>query len=136
MMYKNMNVIAIFDRTGEKLLVCRRRKEPFKGLLNLVGGKIEDGEDGLAAAYRELWEETGITGAEVELVHMMDFAWHLDRMRMEVYYGFLKEDFSVHGEENELLWIERRQNYHDGTKFAGYGNLGHIVSLIEKYEGL
>ena len=36
------------------------KKEPHKGLSNLVGGKIELHENGLAAAYRELSEETGV----------------------------------------------------------------------------
>ena len=57
------NIIAVFDKEKEKVLVCRRRKNPYKGLLNFVGGKIEKEEDGLTAAYRELWEETGITDA-------------------------------------------------------------------------
>ena len=67
------NIIAVFDKEKEKVLVCRRRKNPYKGLLNFVGGKIEKEEDGLTAAYRELWEETGITDADIELTHLMDF---------------------------------------------------------------
>lgn len=43
------------------MLMCKRRKNPFQGRFNFVGGKIEDGEDGLTAAYRELEEETTIT---------------------------------------------------------------------------
>ncbi|MFR9234963.1 MAG: NUDIX hydrolase [Eisenbergiella massiliensis] len=46
------NIIAVFDKEKEKVLVCRRRKNPYKGLLNFVGGKIEREEDGLTAAYR------------------------------------------------------------------------------------
>ena len=43
------NIIAVFDKEKEKVLVCRRRKNPYKGLLNFVGGKIEKEEDGLTA---------------------------------------------------------------------------------------
>ena len=52
------NVILIYNSNREKILMCKRSKEPFKGLFNLVGGKIENGEDGLSAAYREMIEET------------------------------------------------------------------------------
>ena len=59
------NLIVVFDERREKVLLCRRRKEPYKGLLNFLGGKIEPGEEWLAAAYRELWEETGLTEADI-----------------------------------------------------------------------
>jgi len=58
---QGLNVIWVFNPTGEQVLMCKRHKEPYKGLYNLVGGKIEPNEDGLVAAYRELAEETGIT---------------------------------------------------------------------------
>lgn len=56
--------------------MCRRRKEPYSKLYNLVGGKIEDGESGDAAAYRELFEETSITRRDVTLVHLMDLTYY------------------------------------------------------------
>lgn len=52
------NAIAVFNETSDKLLMCRRKKDPYKGLSNFVGGKIELNEDSLMAAYRELEEET------------------------------------------------------------------------------
>jgi len=67
------NVIWVFNPTADRALFCKRHKEPYKGLYNLVGGKIEQGEDCLAAAYRELFEETGI--ADIELAHVMDFTY-------------------------------------------------------------
>ncbi len=70
------NCIMIYDRSGESLLFCKRTKAPYLGKYNLVGGKIEAGEDGFAAAYRELEEETGITGRQVSLRHMMDFTYY------------------------------------------------------------
>lgn len=131
---RTVNIIAVFDKNRKKLLVCKRRKNPYKGLLNLVGGKVELQEDGLAAAYRELEEETGITETDIRLFPVMDFLYHLDGLTLEVYAGYLNRDICVHGEENELLWIEREQNFFDETVFAGKGNLGHIMALIETYE--
>ena len=53
---KKYNVIVIFDKDFRKTLMCKRTKEPYKGMYNLVGGKIEKENDGLNEAYRELQE--------------------------------------------------------------------------------
>lgn len=133
-MKKCMNLIAVFDKSRQRLLVCRRKKEPFKGLLNLVGGKAKPGEDGEAAAYRELEEETGITGADIRLFHLIDFVYHTEDLLLESYVGYLKEDVDIHGDENELLWINREQDFFDRKTFAGHGNLGHLMELLKIYE--
>ena len=123
----NYNLIAVFDESAEKLLFCRRRKEPFKGLYNFVGGKIESGEDGLAAAYRELWEETGITSDDIGLHSVMVLDYPLDSIHMEAYAGRLNKPIEVHGDENELHWLPVTENFFDHTRFAGNGNVGHII---------
>lgn len=133
-MKKCMNIIAVFDQSHEKLLVCKRRKEPYKGLLNFVGGKAKPQEDGFSAAYRELEEETGITKADIRLFHVMDFVYHLEELTLEAYVGYLKDDFGIHGDENELLWIERKQDFFNPEVFAGRGNMGHMMALVEEYE--
>ena len=53
-----MNVIVVFDKKMENTLMCKRTKQPYMGMYNLVGGKIEKENDGLNEAYRELQEET------------------------------------------------------------------------------
>lgn len=49
-----------------KYVLVQRGKEPNKGMWSLPGGKIEPGEKSLAAAKRELFEETGL-GSELDL---------------------------------------------------------------------
>lgn len=56
--YKHSNCIVVFNKDKSKVLFCKRVKEPFKGKYNFVGGKVENGEHSLHAAYRELEEET------------------------------------------------------------------------------
>ncbi|MBP1544938.1 MAG: NUDIX domain-containing protein [Oscillospiraceae bacterium] len=129
-----LNVIAVLDRTGEKCLFCKRRKDPYKGLYNFVGGHAEDGEDGLSAAYRELYEETGITDKDIRLIHLMDFTYCLYNEVVEVYFGYLDRDIAVHGDENELLWLDREQDFFSTERFAGEGNIGHIMEHIRLYE--
>jgi len=129
---KRYNIIFLLNPAGDMLLMCRRGKEPYRSLLNLVGGKIEPGEDHLAAAYRELAEETGIR--DVRLTHLMDFAYYRPDSLLEVYAGQLACDVQVRGDENELLWVSVDENFFDTTRFAGDGNIGHI-QIIARYRG-
>ena len=48
---KKYNLIAVFNKTADQWLMCKRKKPPYKGLANLVGGKVELGESGIDAAY-------------------------------------------------------------------------------------
>ena len=128
---QGFNVVWVFDPSGTKVLMCKRHKEPYKGLYNLVGGKIERGEDGMSAALRELKEETGITG--VSLTHLMDFAYYLaDRCRVEVYVGKLGHDAVIGGDEKDLAWIDVSEDFFDMARFAGEGNIGHIYEIIKQ----
>ena len=130
---QKLNVIWIFNPTATKVLMCKRYKEPYKGLYNLVGGKVEPGEDSLTAAYRELLEETGITGTD--LIHLMDFTYYQsdfwDSCHVQVYVGKLVQDIPVQGDEKELVWIDTGENFFDMTRFAGEGNIGHIFEQIK-----
>lgn len=123
----NYNLIAVFDEPAEHLLFCQRRKGPYKGLCNFVGGKIEPGEDGMAAAYRELWEETGITAEDICLHSVMGLDYPLDSIHMEAYAGRLNKPIEVHGDENDLCWLPVSEDFFDRTRFAGDGIIGHIV---------
>ena len=137
-----LNVIWVFNPTTDKVLMCIRLKEPYKGLYNLVGGKIEPNEESLSAAYRELYEETGITSDDISIVHLMDFTYiahpvtstnfNADDCRLEVYVGTLERAVNVCGDENELVWLDVTENFFDMTKFAGEGNIGHIYETIRR----
>lgn len=124
------NLIVVFDKTEQKLLMCKRKKEPYKGLSNFVGGKIEAGEEGDAAAYRELEEETSITKKDIILTHLMDFTYHLDQCYVQVYVGKLNQTVVVKGEENDLYWSTLDHDFFDASKYAGEGNIGHILMHV------
>ena len=63
---KKLNLILVYNKEENKILMCKREKEPYKGKFNLVGGKVEQNEDELHAAYRELQEETGAIDFKIE----------------------------------------------------------------------
>lgn len=45
---------------GNRVLLYQKEKQPYKGMLNMVGGKLHVGETAQAAAIREVVEKTGI----------------------------------------------------------------------------
>ena len=131
---KKYNVIIVFDKNDEKILMCKRVKEPYKGKFNLVGGKVEQGETELDAAYRELNEETGITKDDISLSNLMNLDYKMQDMELEVYTGRLNKDVSLVEEVNELYWINKTEDFYDNDKFAGEGNIGHMMKHIDIFK--
>lgn len=125
------NVIVVFCENADQILLCKRRKEPYKGLSNFVGGKIENNENGIDAAYRELEEETAITRNDIILSHLMDFTYYCQKYYLEVYVGKLNKAIEVRGDENELYWSALDHDFFDASRYAGEGSMGHIMMQIE-----
>lgn len=128
---KKMNVIVVFDKNLEKTLMCKRTKEPYIGMYNLVGGKIEKENDGLNEAYRELEEETNIKKKDIDLIHFMNLSYTKWDKELEVYYGILKNEVKLIEEVNKLEWVSINDNFFDMHKYAGEGNVGHIIEEIK-----
>ncbi len=128
---KQYNVIVIFNKDMNKTLMCKRTKEPYMGMYNLVGGKIEKENDGLNEAYRELIEETNISKNDVELKHFMNIEYISFNKSLEVYYGILTKDVELVEEVNKLEWVDINDNFFDMTRYAGEGNIGHIIEEIK-----
>ncbi|MCI8362003.1 MAG: NUDIX domain-containing protein [Clostridia bacterium] len=131
---KKLNVILVYNKENTKILMCKREKEPYKGKFNLVGGKVEQDEDELHAAYRELQEETGITNNDIKLTHIMNFQYKMSDMELEVYTGILNKDVILQEEVNKLYWIDKNENFFDINKYAGEGNIGHMLHQAELYK--
>ena len=128
---KKMNVIVVFDNKLMHILMCKRAKEPYIEMYNLVGGKIEKENDSLNEAYRELEEETNIKKSDIELIHFMNLAYIKWNKELEVYYGILKNEVELIEEVNKLEWVSINDNFFDMTKYAGEGNIGHIIQEIK-----
>ena len=128
-----MNCIVVFNRGKDAVLFCKRKKEPYAGLLNFVGGKVEAGETSEDAAYRELWEETGIGKQQLCLCRRMDITYYYQEFVLEMYVGKLEEDVTLREEKNPLLWIPLTENFADPDRFAGEQNIAHIINVALKY---
>lgn len=63
--------LAVVVRGG-RLLLVRRGHRPDAGKWGFPGGKIEPGETVMAAARRELAEETGVAAEPVEVLTALD----------------------------------------------------------------
>ena len=129
------NCIMVYSPDRARVLMCKRTREPYLGLYNLVGGHIESGESGEAAAYRELFEETGITRENITLRHLMDFTYYNQDCYVEVWCGRLSCEVKLVEEANPLEWIELTGDgdYFDMSKYAGEGNIGHMLEQIKQF---
>lgn len=130
---RKFNLIVVFNKKLDKVLFCIRAKEPYKGKYNFVGGKVEEGESNDFAAYRELFEETGIAKEDIELEHFMDLNYFKYENNLQVYYGILKHDVSLIEEKNKLEWVTIDKELLDNEKFAGNYNIPHIITQIKVY---
>ena len=133
MTMKTYNCIVVFNYDKTKALFCRRIKDPFKGKLNFVGGKVEAGESEEDAAYRELMEETGITREDIRLHRLMDIRYYHQGFDLEMYVGILREDKPLREELNPLLWLPLTEDFADRERFAGEQNIAHIMNIAVAY---
>ncbi len=131
---KEYNLMVVFNKEMDKVLFCIRAKEPYKGLYNFVGGKVEEGESNDDAAYRELYEETGISREDIKLDHFMDISYFKYGNNLQVYYGILDKEVNLIEEKNKLEWVTLNEDLLlDNTKFAGNYNIPHIIKQIQVY---
>jgi hydrolase, NUDIX family len=130
---KKYNVIVILDKDMKNTLICKRTKDPYMGMYNLVGGKIEKANDGINEAYRELVEETNISKEDTNLINFMNIEYVSMNKVLEVYFGILNKEVKLIEEINKLEWVSIEDNFFDMNKYAGEGNIGHIIEEIKIY---
>lgn len=133
---KKYNCIMVFDINKENILMCLRKKNPYQGLWNLPGGKVEPLEDNILAAYRELQEETGITKQDIELYRYMDLVYYDLDIELQVYTGILKNEVTLIEEINSLAWTSIKEDFNDISRYAGNGNISHILRQVKIYYGI
>lgn len=130
---RKLNLIVVFNKDLSNGLFCIRAKEPYKGMYNFVGGKVEEGENNDDAAYRELFEETGISNNDIKLDHFMDLNYFKYENNLQVYYGILENEVELVEEKNKLEWVKIDDSLLNNDKFAGNYNIPHIIRQIKEF---
>lgn len=130
---KVVNLVIIFNPERTHVLMCKRQKNPYEGKLNFVGGKKELGESDLEAAYRELYEETNISSNDVLLHSVYATQYFLSATELQVYVGRLTHEVDLIEEKNPLIWIPLSENFTDSGRFAGEGNIQHMLANVLYY---
>jgi 8-oxo-dGTP diphosphatase len=89
---------AIFRKkdTGWQILLIQRGKEPFFGMWALPGGFVDMDENLEEAVERELKEETGLAGIDLEQLHTFSAIGRDPRFRTisTVFWGITSPDRS------------------------------------------
>ena len=101
----NKYVLIFAFNEDDHVLMIRKSKRPEHhiGLLNGLGGKIEEGETAGVAAIREFSEETGISEEEIVLMgtfgEMSGPSWDVTMMWMKANFDSF---FSLNTEEGKV----------------------------------
>ena len=91
MMTSRLAVSAcLFDPQGRVLLV-KRRNEPFAGRWSLPGGRVEAGESLAQAVHREVLEETGVTAGSPTLLRRIEAGDGPNKFVIAVFFGTVEQ---------------------------------------------
>ena len=102
-------VTFLFNHDCTKVWLIEKQKPEWqKGLLNGIGGKIEEGETPVDAAFRELKEEAGYYGSVItEIGYMEGTNNDGSQFKVEIFAGRTNEKlYTVEKEEIVLVNIE------------------------------
>ena len=138
---KKYTVIPLFNIDGSEVLLIKKDRTAFKGRLNGVGGKIEDGETPEQGAYREIEEETSLKPEQVKnltwlgtltLPEQCDNANKDKYPELWFYSGIVKDQSLAHAPENEtepVAWymLNKDDNVITHLELAGDGNLEYFI---------
>jgi 8-oxo-dGTP diphosphatase len=101
--------VLIFLRNGNDVLLLRGAagKRIWANRYNGVGGHVEDGEDVLSAARREVEEETGQPSPELHLKAVVTISTGESRVGilMFCFVGWTDDRQTVSSREGELHWL-------------------------------
>jgi 8-oxo-dGTP pyrophosphatase MutT (NUDIX family) len=99
----------------DSLLMFKRSdtKKKFPGFWSIPGGHIDEGEDPLAAAIREVKEETGVTISARDIkLKVVAMHHHMDRKELYIAFAFavrINEEptISSQTEEGTSHWVKK-----------------------------
>ena len=75
-----------------------------------------------------------ISKNDIKLINVMNFTYCLEGFEIEIYYGILNKECNLVEEVNKLYWVDKAENFFDIDRFAGEGNIYHIIKRVELYK--
>lgn len=140
-------VIVLLNGDGSKVLLTKKDRTAFAGMLNGVGGKIERGESPEEGAYREIREETSLLPDDVEMLTWLGTLTipeqcdekNADKFpQLYFYSGVVKDEAKVHKPDSEtepVAWYEIGPGNMPVTDLgiAGDGDLLYFIGRARKW---
>ena len=137
---KEYVVVMLFTKDCKEVLLVKRKKKPYEGMYNGIGGKLEKGETPIECAIRESSEETKI---------------HLNNPKLLVTYVYPENSSINPGTVLNVIYdfvdkVDVEENY-EGTyewkeisfvmdpfdkNIAGHSNLNQFIKEIFEVENL
>ena len=102
-------LMAVTDRPEPGLLLTVRREHmrTHAGQVAFPGGRVDEGEDAVAAALREAWEEIALDPESVEIVGTSDEYRTITRYSVTPVVGIVPPDLPLYPHEHEVAdWFE------------------------------
>lgn len=107
--YQTIPRVLIFLRNRNDILLLKGApdKKIWANLYNGVGGHVENGEDVLAAAHREVEEETGLQVDSLSLQAVVNVRAGSDTLgiMMFVFTGWSSRRETIPSKEGALYWV-------------------------------
>jgi len=134
--YKNISievVVGIIHNSNNEVFIAKRQKNQFMdGYWELPGGKVELGEDHVSAVIRELFEETGITVKDCQLVQKIQHTYPEKTINLSVYSidDYLGEPVGFEGQE--ITWSSE-DNFKNFKLLPTMWRIIHKFSLPKIY---
>lgn len=146
---KNTNAYTVCVLLGPELnsvLLVRKNRTAFKGMLNGPGGAVEPGETPYEGALREIYEETGLSPIDLMPLDTARLAklgelWVPEDCKtndgsgclLHYYAGAVRPESldKIRPAEEKLAWRPRAEVEDSGTdsaEFAGHGDLAYFTA--------
>jgi 8-oxo-dGTP diphosphatase len=110
---KRTTLCFVFDREANRLLMIHKKRGQGAGKWNVPGGKIQAGEDPVAAAIRETVEETGIQPVAPREVGTLEFYFPAGNSWDNICTVYSTENFTgaliPESEECRAQWVDAGQ---------------------------
>jgi len=129
--FPRLGASACVFRDG-RVLIVQRGKEPGRGIWSLPGGHVESGETALAAAQRELGEETGIAADLAQLVGLFDIIRHDDQGLVTLHYAIACYAGHWRSGEAEAAGDAQAARWASPTELSGLAFAPHVQDAIAR----